>query len=624
MNRELKLWAPTSGSEESPSKSGVGTWRCIQTLEFQSSDAPEGKYENAIFNQLVVASRASLILLANAKKKSIYAVHVEFGHNPAAARMNYLAEFSVTMPILSLTVTEDTVTESGEGKVQIYCVQTQAIQQYGLDVSQCLPPVDEIISESPGTPERSQDSAVPDLIDMGPGPTSGVSTGTSTVPNVNVPARTPAVSSAFGSPVEVGRVEVATTHHVEKSIGMDFATFLQAPPKMQSTETTRIASNFSSSAELLAQMSSKSEAPPSGNTKPPTSRRSRSRSPTRAPDTHPISKQKGEDVHEIRTDVSSLMPPLNVSNLDRVQSSSSSTSAEELPDRQDKDASVDTGGVKSSNLAPQGGHHQGLHLITPSELMNLAAGSKHSEAYGASLPVTGQEQSTKDGKTLASKSIDGPIVVDSSVVMEEVVETESSVVEDGTNGEGVSVSSLLESLETTEIGKDYVDKEPSVPQDMMVSEFSPAYLRDRYAGENSQVEEGEVSEDKDRPLIATDEVSDKLRELTFRDASGELPLPPPQAAISKGRKNKNKTNVGGIGSGSGVSASQSANMPTSGSKSEGETSHAVNPTPSSTPVAAPAPAPAPAPIDPAFLAQVASMQESLNQVFVFCQFLIVV
>lgn len=600
MNRELKLWAPTSGPEESPSKSGAGTWRCIQTLEFQSSDAPDSKFENDIFNQLVVAPRASLILLANAKKNAIYAVHVEFGHNPAAARMNYLAEFSVTMPILSLTVTEETVTEAGEGKVQIYCVQTQAIQQYGLDVSQCLPPVDETVSESLGTPERSaaQDSGrpdvgVPDLIDMGPGPKSGASTRASTVSNVNVPARIPAVSSAFGSPVEVGRMEVPPAHHVEKSIAMDFAALLQAPVKMQN------------SAELLA---SKSEViSPAGNTKPPTSR---SRSPTRTPDAHHGSK-KGEDIHEVIPESSSLMPPLNVSNLDRAHSSSSSTSAEELPDRQqEKDVAADSGSAKPSNLAQQGGH---LHLITPSELMNLAAGSKHSVAYSAaSLSGSGQEQSTKHAKVPAFKAMgntDG--FTDSTVVLEkEVVETESLAVEDDITGKEVLVSSLLESLEATQIGNDYVDKEPSVPQE--INAATSGYVSDRYVGGNTQIEEGEVSEDKDRPLIGTDEVNDKLRDLSFRDASGDLPLPPPQAAISKGRKNKNKTNVGGIGSGSALPASQPPNTSTSGSKPDGETSHAVNPSSMSMPISAPTPAPAP--IDPAFLAQVASMQESLNQV----------
>jgi enhancer of mRNA-decapping protein 4 len=170
------------------------------------------------------------------------------------------------------------------------------------------------------------------------------------------------------------------------------------------------------------------------------------------------------------------------------------------------------------------------------------------------------------------------------------------------------VSSLLDSFETTQIGNDYIDREPSVPQE---ANASPGYLSDRYAGGNAQIEEGEVSEHKDRPLIVTDEVNEKLRDLTFRDASGDLPLPPPQATIAKGRKNKNKTNVGGIGSGSGsvLPTSQSPNLSISGSKPEGETSHVVNPISLSMPVSAPAPAP----IDPAFLAQVASMQESLNQ-----------
>ncbi|XP_024397428.1 enhancer of mRNA-decapping protein 4 isoform X1 [Physcomitrium patens] len=620
LNRELKLWAPSSGPEESPSKVGTGTgaWRCIQTLEFQSSDVADGYYEDTIFNQLVVASRASLILLANAKKNAIYAVHVEFGHNPAAARMNYLAEFSVKMPILSLTVAEDSVTEAGEGKVQIYCVQTQAIQQYGLDVSQCLPPVEGSMTETPGTPERSvlpgaQDSGrsdqtgVPDLIDMGPA--SGVSTGASSTPNVSVPARNPAVSSAFGSPVEVGRLEVPSAHHVEKSIAVDFNALLQSSTKAQNKESGKASSGFSSSAELRTQMSGKAESTPAGNTKPPTSRRSRSRSPTRAPDSHHVSmgsKQKGEDIQEMRPEAPPLMPPLDVSNLDRAQSNSSSTSAEEVLDRvQEKGALADSASVKSSNSSQQGGQHQGLHLITPSELMNLAAGSKHGEAYGAPLSVPGQEQSSRDGKAPLSKgsgSTDGFIGMDSNVDMEkEVVESKVSVVEDDISGKEVLVSSLLESLETTQMmGNDYVDKEPSVPQDSM----------DRYAGENSQVEEGEVSEDKERPLIGTEDVNDRLRDLSFRDGGGEAALPPPQAAIAKGRKNKNKTSAGGIGSSS-VLSSQMPSMMASGLKPVGEASHGMNPVPASTPTSAVAPAPTP--IDPAFLAQVASMQESLNQ-----------
>jgi enhancer of mRNA-decapping protein 4 len=53
--------------------------------------------------------------------------------------MDYIAEFTVTMPILSLTATFDCFPD-GEQLVQVYCIQTHAIQQYALDLFQCLPP----------------------------------------------------------------------------------------------------------------------------------------------------------------------------------------------------------------------------------------------------------------------------------------------------------------------------------------------------------------------------------------------------------------------------------------------------------------------------------------------------
>ncbi|XP_057545381.1 enhancer of mRNA-decapping protein 4-like [Amaranthus tricolor] len=136
LNREVKLWA--SADEEGwllPSDSE--SWRCIQTLELKSS--VESQNEEAFFNQVVALSHGGLLLLANAKKNAIYVIHLEYGANPAVTRMDYLAEFTVTMPILSFTGTSD-VLPHGEHLVQVYCVQTQAIQQYALDLSQCLPP----------------------------------------------------------------------------------------------------------------------------------------------------------------------------------------------------------------------------------------------------------------------------------------------------------------------------------------------------------------------------------------------------------------------------------------------------------------------------------------------------
>ncbi|XAR56834.1 hypothetical protein NMG60_11037455 [Bertholletia excelsa] len=136
LNREVKIW--TSASEEGwLLPSDAESWNCTQTLDLRSS--AESRAEEAFFNQLMAFSQSGLLLLANAKKNAIYAVHLEYGPYPAATRMDYIAEFTVTMPILSLTGTSDLLA-NGEQVIQIYCVQTQAIQQYALDLSQCLPP----------------------------------------------------------------------------------------------------------------------------------------------------------------------------------------------------------------------------------------------------------------------------------------------------------------------------------------------------------------------------------------------------------------------------------------------------------------------------------------------------
>ncbi|KAK7301861.1 hypothetical protein RJT34_12737 [Clitoria ternatea] len=135
-NREVKLWV--SASEEGwllPSESE--SWKCTQTLELKSSAQPSPK--DAFFNQVAALSHAGLLLLANAQRNAIYAVHLEYGPNPESTRMDYIAEFTVTMPILSFTGTSD-ILPHGEHIVQVYCVQTQAIQQYALDLAQCLPP----------------------------------------------------------------------------------------------------------------------------------------------------------------------------------------------------------------------------------------------------------------------------------------------------------------------------------------------------------------------------------------------------------------------------------------------------------------------------------------------------
>ncbi|XP_057545386.1 enhancer of mRNA-decapping protein 4-like isoform X2 [Amaranthus tricolor] len=160
LNREVKLWA--SADEEGwLLPSDAESWRCIQTLELKSS--VEAQSEEAFFNQVVALSHGGLLLLANAKKNAIYVIHLEYGANPAVTRMDYLAEFTVTMPILSFTGTSD-ILPHGEHLVQVYCVQTQAIQQYALDLSQCLPPpLDNLRLETSESDSRDAADGTPSL-----------------------------------------------------------------------------------------------------------------------------------------------------------------------------------------------------------------------------------------------------------------------------------------------------------------------------------------------------------------------------------------------------------------------------------------------------------------------------
>lgn len=133
LNREVKLWA--SASEEGwPLPTHVESLKCTQTLDMKSSAKPQ--VEEAFFNQVVVLSRAGLLLFANAKKNAIYSVHVDYGNNPSATRIDYIAAFTVTMPVLSFTGTTD---PPSEHIIKLYCVQTQAIQQYTLNLFLCLP-----------------------------------------------------------------------------------------------------------------------------------------------------------------------------------------------------------------------------------------------------------------------------------------------------------------------------------------------------------------------------------------------------------------------------------------------------------------------------------------------------
>lgn len=241
VNREVKIW--TSSLEDGwllPSDSE--SWQCTQTLELKSSN--ELRVEDAFFNQVVALPRAGLLLLANAKKNAIYAVHIDYGPHPAATRMDYVAEFTVTMPILSITGTSESLPD-GEHIVQVYCVQTQAIQQYALALSQCLPPpLDNTeLEKSESSVSRVFDAANPDgfaNLEISHGTKhSEITSGNATlVPSV--------LSSSAGSapgaatPVRVPSSQITT--NLPETVSSGLETKLSALPSPRTVEQIHSAS----------------------------------------------------------------------------------------------------------------------------------------------------------------------------------------------------------------------------------------------------------------------------------------------------------------------------------------------------------------------------------------------
>lgn len=132
-NQELKIWV--SESEYCPMLFYAQSWKCTQTLELKSSAEPQ--LDEVFFNQVVPLPSVCLFVIANAKRNSIYVVHLEYGANPKLTRMNYITEFHVSLPILSITGMANFHTEQ---LAELYCIQTQVIQKYNLDLYQCFPP----------------------------------------------------------------------------------------------------------------------------------------------------------------------------------------------------------------------------------------------------------------------------------------------------------------------------------------------------------------------------------------------------------------------------------------------------------------------------------------------------
>ncbi|XP_061353265.1 enhancer of mRNA-decapping protein 4-like isoform X2 [Gastrolobium bilobum] len=214
-NREVKLWV--SASEEGwLLPSDAESWKCTHTLELKSSAQPSHK--DAFFNQVAALSHAGLLLLANAQRNAIYAVHLEYGPNPESTRMDYISEFTVTMPILSFTGTSD-ILPHGEHIVQVYCVQTQAIQQYALDLAQCLPPPLENVGVEKSDSSVSRDAVTAEgftSLDSSAGRTSEMSLASS-APKTMIQASSTESGLVARYPLSSGHIEAPISKEISSS-----------------------------------------------------------------------------------------------------------------------------------------------------------------------------------------------------------------------------------------------------------------------------------------------------------------------------------------------------------------------------------------------------------------------
>jgi len=116
------------------------TAECTYKLQLQSSS--EGP--SAFFNHLLVQPNFSVVVLANTKRKQVYVLHAHRDAQGSHAVFDHLCLFEVRLPILSMSTLTEPGYEHGSPvqEFHLYCVQTEAIQQYTLHPSACFPPAD--------------------------------------------------------------------------------------------------------------------------------------------------------------------------------------------------------------------------------------------------------------------------------------------------------------------------------------------------------------------------------------------------------------------------------------------------------------------------------------------------
>ncbi|KAH1239729.1 Enhancer of mRNA-decapping protein 4 [Glycine max] len=480
-NREVKLWVSAS-DEGWLLPSDTESWKCTQTLELKSSAQPS---KDAFFNQVAALSHAGLLLLANAQRNAIYAVHLEYGSNPESTRMDYIAEFTVTMPILSFTGTSD-ILPHGEHIVQVYCVQTQAIQQYALDLAQCLPPPYENVGLEKSDSSVSRDPITVEgfhSLDSSAGRTTEMSLASS-APKTMLQTSSNEGGLVARYPLSSGHVEAPISRGISSS--NTEAKPATLPPS-------------SSDADIVCIPSSPLPLSP---------RLSRKLSDIRSPQSN-LSDHVGDH-------------PVNDYSIDRQMD----TIHRNLSDPLNSDSKNDEKKMKqddiSSVLNPSVLFKQPTHLITPSEITKAGSSS---------------ETNIIDRKNEGEAKIQDVVDVGNAEVEVKVVGETRSNQSDEFGGQGSQQPSVADSKEklfcsqASDLGIEMARECCSISEDTYLME-EPGQL-DSTTGGDSLAQPLDASEDglQDFAKDAHEKVS---------DSSTSVAVPPSPAPNAKGKRQKGK------------------------------------------------------------------------------------
>lgn len=119
-NSTISLWHVTD------------TVELLQALTFTNTAAPS---DSSFFNHMDVQPDTQLLILANSRQNAVYTLH--FTGRDDALRFDYLADFSVSQPIMSFTVHYNP--SDNPAALHLYCIQPTAIQSYTLNPALCCP-----------------------------------------------------------------------------------------------------------------------------------------------------------------------------------------------------------------------------------------------------------------------------------------------------------------------------------------------------------------------------------------------------------------------------------------------------------------------------------------------------